>query len=273
MYMKQIILIAGLVMSANFSFGQILNDEFDNWILVDTLGQSYQDLVGWETNNGNLGNGFATSPNLQISENNDAGVAITTNHQGIDGLSSGRIKQTITAFQLVDISYFSKCDSVFNQGACVVNIYDSADQLIYTDSIKQVEVNYTVKSIDVSLLALNNSNELTVEFVAFGQLGEFEEFQAYSEFNLLRVNSNYISSNIELNGTKSIGVYPNPFHEIVNLEIKNDMLAQYNLFDSKGRLIRNGIGNRIETVELVSGIYFLEVLTGDEAFVERIIKQ
>lgn len=272
-YMRQAIVILSWILFSNITFSQIQNEEFDNWILIDTLGESYQDLINWETNNVNLGNGFATVPNFEIIEGNDTGVSITSNHQGIDGLSSGRISQTISSVNLVNINYRSKCDSLFDFGACVVNILDSANNIIYTDSLKQEESSYSDKVISINDLALNGSEIITVEFVAFGQLGEFETFQAYSEFNLLSVNSEYMTSTNDQYYNNSTVVYPNPFSEYINFQTKSDMPIDYELFGLDGSTVKIGSGNNVQTTEIATGQYLIRISQGQEVSIKQIVKR
>ncbi len=256
---------------SKIQFGQIRNGEFDNWETIDSSGQPYQDLVGWDTNNEGNGFGFAVTASFEIIENNDAGVEITASYSGLDGLYSGIISQTIDFKGLVEINYLSKCDSIYERGACVVNIYDASDDIIYTDSIMQVETNYTTKSIDVSQLSLDNSDVITVEFRAFGQQGMWEDFQAYSEFNLLSVNANYISNSLDENLT-IIKTYPNPFDKEIVIEVEDNKLIHYKLFDSQGTLVKTGFDNTISTIDLVNGHYVLEVINGLEVYTKQFIK-
>ena len=262
-----------LLAYANVQYAQILNEEFDNWTTTSNMGQPYEDLEDWDTNNENVIGGFATAPNIEISVNGDKGVSLTTTYQGIDGHYSGIISQTISTYNLVKIEYLSKCDSIFDQGACVVNIYDSSNTIVYTDSLKQKEANYTVKTIDISTLSLSNSAILKVEFIAFGQLGSFEDFQAYSEFNLLHVKSKYLSNTLDTKLSNAVTVYPNPFDDIINFEVADVNTTEYQLLSVDGSLIKQGTGRSISTVDLAKGQYLLKVLYGGDIRIKRIIKQ
>lgn len=257
----------------NIQYGQILNDEFDNWILIETGGQPYVDLVNWQTNNtNNTVTSLATTPSFKITINEDNGVSVTTNYRGIDGISSGKISQIVTADELNKITYFSKCDSIYELGACVVNIYNNSNEIIFTDSIKQSEINYTSKSIDIDELPINDSDSIKIEFVGFGSLGAFEQFQAYSEFNILSVKADYISNTMEIKENERFKVYPNPFDNMVEMEAENSNYTEYNLYDSTGELITKGLGRTINTSNLTCGLYLLEIVTADGIQIEKIIK-
>lgn len=271
--MKPTIILVSWILFTNISYSQFQNEEFDHWILIDTLGQSYQDLINWETNNVNLGNGFATAPNFKIIEDNDTGVSVTSSHQGIDGLSSGKVSQSINSLNLLSISYLSKCDSIYDFGACVVNVYDYTDNLVYTDSIKQVESNYTTKVIDINELELNNSEKLTVEFVAFGQLGEFEDFQAYSEFKILGVTSDYLTKTTDEPINNTVEVFPNPFGEYFSIKCKSTEPVKYEIIDIYGKIVKAGTGHNISANELAPGQYLLRIIEGEEIAIKQIIKQ
>jgi len=256
----------------NFQYGQILNNEFDNWILIETGGQPYNDLANWETNNTNSTvTSLATTPNFKITVNGDNGVSVITDFQGIDGISSGQISQTINASELSRIIYLSKCDSIYERGACVVNIYNAENNIIFTDSIKQKEIEYSIKTIEIDELPLNEYDLIIIEFVGFGSLGPWEEFQAYSEFNILNVKADYISKSKELEQVERLKVYPNPFNNIIQIEA-NKITPKYNLYSSTGTLIKKGLGRTLDLSNLTNGLYFLEIIIDEINQIEKIIK-
>lgn len=268
-YLKIIILVSIAFSKLN---GQIVNNEFDNWVTIDTLGEPYEDLISWYTNNENSWNGLANNPNLKIFDGNDIGVSITASYGGIDGSYSGMISQIINIENLIDITYLSKCDSISDRGACVVNLYDESEMLIYTDSIKNKEAAYSEKKIDIIPLISSPSVLIRIEFKAFGQSGPFEPYQAYSEFNLLNVNSNYTSNTTNLHNN-DILVTPNPFKTKIQIEIPDKLNYNgYKIYSLSGKLIMNGITTKIQTDKLQNGIYFIEVNTKNENFVRKIIK-
>ena len=220
-----ICIIFGIIISSSLN-GQLLNGEFDNWTTIDTSGQAYDDLTEWYTNNNNSSGGAANTPNIRIIEGNDIGVSLSTSSLGLDGIYSGVISQWIDTDRLLDISYLSKCDSIYEGGACRVNIYDELNQLIYSESLSTPESVYSSKSIYVSQLPNLQSGLIKIEFEAFGHLGFFEPFQAYSKFNLLNVNANYISTTSSLS-EGDFKVYPNPFNSKISLDIKNKSIEYY----------------------------------------------
>jgi hypothetical protein len=270
--MKQIILFIGLISFSNIQYGQILNGEFDDWVLIEGNGQPYQDLVSWQTNNENDG-GLATTPNVEIIVNNDTGVAITTNYHGMDGKYSGKIKQTINTEKVKSISYLSKCDSIFDYGACVVNIYDAANNLTYTDSIKQKETSYSIKVIEMDSLSLDDSDMMTIEFVAYGQIGFFEEFQAYSEFNVLRVEAELVLNISETKKVSTLNVYPNPALDILNIDLEVGFKGNIIITNTSGEDIYNhqvsDASLLLDVSEWISGIYYLVVNSESNSSVAR----
>lgn len=250
---------------------QIVNSEFDNWVTIDTSGQPYEDLLNWETNNEGLGNGFATTPNIRIVEGNDIGVSLTTGYNGIDGSYSGIISQIINTDKLLNIEYLSKCDSIFERGACIVNIYDETEALIFTDSLKLKESEYSIKNIDISDLSNLQSETIRIEFSAFGQIGAFEPFQAYSEFNLLKVDANYITSTYSQLSSQ-ITLVPNPFSDQITIQENFNSKMQFHLFDSSGQLITKGNKYKIDTRTLDSGVYLIQIHLENEIITKRMIK-
>lgn len=261
-----------LALSSNL-FCQLLNGEFDNWTTIDTMGQPYEDLVGWNTNNETVQLFRATTPNVRFQEGADVGVFMSTSYQGLDGLSSGIISQYLDTEKLIDITYLSKCDSIADRGACVVNIFDEQDQLIYTDSVTVVESSFTVKTIEASQLQLDDNQKIKLEFQAFGQIGAFEVFQAYSEFLLLNASANYISATDKLADRHSLNVFPNPCRDKIYLRNPDTKdVGVYELLDANGKVVLSGQGAEIATSSLDSGFYFLVVKTEKGSQTRPIVK-
>jgi len=251
--------------------GQILNSEFDSWTSIDTSGQPYLDLTEWDTNNVGKGNGLATTPNKRIQEGNDNGVSIASRFEGTDGLYSGTISQTITIDKLTFIEYLSKCDSIYEKGSCVVNIYSDNEYLIFTDSIKVEEINYSTKRISLANLQNTQTQNIKIEFKAFGQIGQWEPFQAYSEFNLLKVEANYISSTNRFE-SETVNTFPNPFNSSIDISTNDNQKVKYQLINSRGRVLDIGFGNKINTTKLNTGVYTIIIQTGEQLLTRKMIK-
>lgn len=252
--------------------GQLLNSEFDNWATIDSSGQSYEDLVDWDTNNLTQ-LGLATMPNVRIEEGADVGVQLTASFKGIDGLYSGTISQYIDRTDLINITYLSKCDSISDRGACVVNIYDETEQLLYTDSIKVVEPSFTTKTILANQIQPSNGPQLKLEFKAFGQQGMFEPFQAYSEFALLNANAAYTSSVAMEGNFSELAFFPNPCLDQLQLMTSDEgTIGAYKILDTRGNIMLEGQESMIMTSSLESGVYYLVVEFPEGPLTSRLIK-
>lgn len=229
-------------------------------------------LSNWNTNNEGLGNGLATYPNVRIEEGNDVGVSLRTAYGGIDGSYSGIISQTVTTERLNEITYLSKCDSIFDSGACIVNIYNDIEQLVLTDSLFTEELNYSTKTIDITQIQNLQSEFVTLEFIGFGQLGQLEPFQSYAEFNILNVNANYISSTSE-SQLYDTNVFPNPFNSTISISISDiNNYEGYIIYNSAGKFIKNGEGNTIDTRDLPRGKYFIQIDYDSNIITKAIVK-
>lgn len=69
----------------------------------------------------------------------------------------------------------------------------------------------------------------------------------------------------DINNSKQIKVYPNPAHDVVNVELLNPNLAEFKLFDFSGKIIKKGElhmkSNKIDIKNLPKGVYILRVKT------------
>ena len=59
------------------------------------------------------------------------------------------------------------------------------------------------------------------------------------------------------NNTKSLGFYPNPCHDFLNLQFE---ILQYQIYNIEGQLIKSGKEQAIDVKSLLPGIYLLEVM-------------
>ena len=250
---------------------QILNGDFDEWVIIDSTGQPYEDLVAWETNNIGLGNGFATSPNIKIQEGNDIGVSVRTEHEGIDGNYSGIISQVVNAENLNRIEHLSRCDSIYERGACVVNLYDDKGDLVYTDSITSKEHSFSLKVLDISDIQELNTSLLKVEFKAFGQIGNFEAFQAYAKWDLLHVAAEY-TSGLNAQSESLVSIFPNPFDEQINISTTVKEKMRYFIYDLQGQLQHEGEAPLIDTGNLPTGMYVIHVHLGKNVINKKLLK-
>jgi len=115
--------------------------------------------------------------------------------------------------------------------------------------------------------------------VVFNEMGEYnvqlKVTNAFGEADTLKnayIIVDEISTNKNINAIESITLFPNPTDEILQLDftLKKDQNIQFRIFDSMGRLVlqtprkyesRGQKDQLIDVTNLVSGVYWLEILT------------
>lgn len=84
------------------------------------------------------------------------------------------------------------------------------------------------------------------------------------------------SANVEIYGNdKEFNVYPNPTLDKILIESTYE-IKEIRIFDCNGRKVldqKNDYNNGIDLTKLKKGIYLLHIVTEDELFIEKVIKQ
>ncbi len=65
-------------------------------------------------------------------------------------------------------------------------------------------------------------------------------------------------------------IYPNPFSD--HLDISNEEMYHYSLFDLSGKLLLTGKGSKINSSQLATGAYLLLLQNGETSFYQKVIK-
>jgi alpha-tubulin suppressor-like RCC1 family protein len=102
----------------------------------------------------------------------------------------------------------------------------------------------------------------------------------YSETFTIIVNAGVLEiDNVELNTTK-IEIFPNPFHHLLSLNLKNRKAPEnfsFKIFDITGKTILEGKSNtiltKINTENLETGLYFIKINFDNSLYVKRLIKE
>ena len=102
----------------------------------------------------------------------------------------------------------------------------------------------------------------------------------YSETFTIIVNAGVLEiDNVELNTTK-IEIFPNPFHYLLSLNLKNRKAPEnfsFKIFDITGKTILEGKSNtiltKINTENLETGLYFIKINFDNSLYVKRLIKE
>ncbi len=204
---------------ANYISAQIINPDFDDWEIIHTTGQPYENPVGWKTNNETEFTGLATTPVTKELDSTGYHARIESNRHLIDAYGPGELSQTIPTEGLLRIDYSSRCDSIFQNGKCVVNIFGQIPgDLLYTDSISIATSEFHSSSIDITPAWKMQNMSFTIQFVAKGNLDMWdEEEDGYSVFLVDHVISNYITPTKEANKADDFNIYPNPTSGMINL--------------------------------------------------------
>ena len=76
---------------------------------------------------------------------------------------------------------------------------------------------------------------------------------------------------------QKLRIFPNPISDIVYIQAK-EMITSYKVFDTNGHLILkcsqlDSLQIQIDTKDLQRGIYFIEVITTKDRYIEKLIKQ
>ncbi len=97
------------------------------------------------------------------------------------------------------------------------------------------------------------------------------DLDAVGVINFNSVGVNEIRNNVISN------LYPNPFKDVLTIDLKTLEKYTYNISDLSGKSVSNGLINdlkhQFDLSELKAGIYFLQVMSDTKFFVKKIIKE
>lgn len=271
----RILLFLGLITGFHSVNGQFINGDFEQWDSITMFGQPYIDPADWETNNTNDIFGLANTPVTRGVDTTGYFAKIESKDRGIDALLPGWMKQTINIENLTQIAYNYKCDYIFQSGACVVNLYQgNTNHLIYTDSIFEVDSVFESKTIDILPEWKLFNDSITIEFVAKGNLDDFDEMEdGYSVFLIDKVNASYISSLDDNRFGKDFTLFPNPSTGIVTFDInRNDQQYQIEIYSIDGILINSlkGMG-QFKAHFHSDGIYYAVCVIESEVYIKAFV--
>lgn len=120
-------------------------------------------------------------------------------------------------------------------------------------------------------LLLNNSNNLySMGYNGSGALGDgtLVNRNTPTLFNCAVLGVS------EYNEEK-ISIYPNPFNDFINIELKNYIKIEYiNISDITGKIIytSNTIDTKIDLSNLKNGVYFLKIKSNENLIIKKIVK-
>ena len=98
-------------------------------------------------------------------------------------------------------------------------------------------------------------------------------------------NTNYSTSLIALHGgvalatndfevSNSVKIYPNPVKDILNITtIDNSEIVSAKIYDLQGKLVLETTATSIDTNNLTSGLYFVNIVTEKGQLTKKFIKE
>lgn len=95
----------------------------------------------------------------------------------------------------------------------------------------------------------------------------------YYRIKQIDQDGSFIFSNlmvIESSLRKKTSIYPNPFRDIIIMD--SDYISSWNITNLYGQVIKSGDEKQIDTADIPSGIYFLQIVNGFEIEINNIIK-
>ncbi|MEO6130218.1 MAG: T9SS type A sorting domain-containing protein [Saprospiraceae bacterium] len=253
---------------------QILNSGFDNWEFISYGGQPFENPVGWKTNNDDQPFGLANTPVTKEADSSGFHAKISAAYRGIDAFLPGKLMQTISTDHLAKINFYSKCDSIFQLGRCVINILSQSGTILYTDSLALEDPVFHSSSILIQSEWIQAYDSLTIQFVAKGNLDNWdEEEDGYSIFLVDNVEAAYSTSVENAPEHVALILYPNPSSGMVNIECAfSKEPEQVEIFSLSGESLgKLNFSTMLDLAWLPDGAYFIRVLSNEKVINKLLI--
>ena len=214
----KLFLLALSILFYNGIMGQVINPEFDDWEVIQ-IGQPYENPIGWTTNNETDVNGFASTPVTKGTDSIGYFARIASNAHGIDATFSGELSQTLSAKNLVEIAFDSKCDTLAMAGKCIVRVLDQSKGIVlYEDTSFTVSTIFSRSTITIENDWTTESDSITIQFIAKGGIDPWDDQEdGYSVFLVDNVITEYISSTDDMELRNEIQIYPNPANDLIHI--------------------------------------------------------
>lgn len=125
------------------------------------------------------------------------------------------------------------------------------------------------------LLKIRTKDELTTSDMVSKKADIYFDYNFPIETNFANTTFQVLSNSI-VTIDNSVGIYPNPANDIVNIKA-NGIISSVEIYDIQGRIIQKKIMNvKNETIDvssLTNGIYFMMIKTQMGQKVERLVKE
>lgn len=105
--------------------------------------------------------------------------------------------------------------------------------------------------------------------------GAFYKYQnTYYSTNLIALHGGVALSTNDFEVNNSVKIYPNPVKDILNITtIDNSEIISVKIYDLQGKLILETTTTSIDTNDLTSGLYFVNILTEKGRLTKKFIKE
>lgn len=264
--MKSLSLIFLLIGSFSFAQTTVLFDSFETGIPL------YYTMI----NN----DGF--TPNAAVSEYTEAWISATDPDDASNKVASstsyfdpvGRADRWLVSPQITlgafgnILSWNAKShDGSYPEDYYILLSTTTNDFASFTDTLGLVidESQYWT-NYEINLSEKGYDNETV--YIAFG-LRTYDGFKMYLDSVYLRKDDP--AGITSLNNELSFNVYPNPTNDIINIDF-DGYLDRIRVLSVTGKEIHAGKDKSINLSSIESGIYFVELSSGNSKAVKRIIK-
>jgi len=102
---------------------------------------------------------------------------------------------------------------------------------------------------------------------------------SYTNGNALAIRLITGTASVSLNESKlnSFEIYPNPANDLVNIKLTENVNAMASILDLNGKVVKssavNGVSATINTANLISGVYFIQITNGNDIMTKKLIIQ
>ena len=119
-----------------------------------------------------------------------------------------------------------------------------------------------------------NSYANPCEIFSYGEVEDYAVILSGSKSGLHITGEEDEISQIEK--STELQLYPNPVHDILNLQLPEGMSAEIEVINANGQVIQSFQSSefeRMDVSELPAGLYMLKIFNGKNGMVKRFIKQ